>query len=120
MTIKRGRPKGSSSKRLCTAKTQMSRAIKEKDITCLLWSLVTLAHEEIHSDTEHKTFTGHNLNQFVTLLHTREIVQPSDHDNDNTLLELHQWFAPMTNGTPEDNPGKLGTIEDSTSQSTTD
>ena len=100
MTIKRGRPKGSTAKRLTTAKTQISRAIKERDITSLLWAYVTLSHEETYQDTSDRTFTGHNLNQIVTLLHTREIVKP-DPDADNaTMLELQQWFTPMTQGNP--------------------
>ena len=100
MTIKRGRPKGSTAKRLTTAKTQISRAIKERDITSLLWAYVTLSHEETYKDNQDRTFTGHNLNQIVTLLHTREIVKP-DPDTDNAaLLELQQWFTPMTQGNP--------------------
>ena len=100
MTIKRGRPKGSTSKRLCTAKTQISRAIKERDITSLLWAYITLSHEETYQDTNDRTFTGHNLNQIVTLLQTREIVKPDSSTDDDTIKELQQWFQPMTSGNP--------------------
>ena len=100
MTIKRGRPKGSTAKRLTTAKTQISRAIKERDITSLLWAYVTLSHEETYKDNQDRTFTGHNLNQIVSLLHTREIVKPDAHADDAAMLELQQWFAPMTDGNP--------------------
>ena len=100
MTIKRGRPKGSTAKRLTTAKTQISKAIKERDITSLLWAYVTLSHEETYQDSQDKTFTGHNLNQIVTLLHTREIVKPDANADDAAMLELQQWFTPMTNGNP--------------------
>lgn len=100
MTIKRGRPKGSTAKRLTTAKTQISRAIKERDITSLLWAYVTLSHEETYQETQDRTFTGHNLNQIVTLLHTREIVKPDANADDAAMLELQQWFSPMTDGSP--------------------
>ena len=100
MTIKRGSPKGSTAKRLTTAKTQISKAIKERDITSLLWAYVTLSHEETYQDSQDKTFTGHNLNQIVTLLHTREIVKPDANADDAAMLELQQWFTPMTTGTP--------------------
>lgn len=101
MTIKRGRPKGSTAKRLCTAKTQISRAIKERDITSLLWAYITLSHEETYQDSQDRTFTGHNLNQIVTLLHTREIVKPDTNSDNATMLELQQWFSPMTEGNPK-------------------
>jgi hypothetical protein len=101
MTIKRGRPKGSTSKRLTTAKTQISRAIKERDITSLLWAYITLSHEETYQDSQDRTFTGHNLNQIVTLLHTREIVKPDGNSDNATMLELQQWFSPMTKGNPK-------------------
>ena len=100
MTIKRGRPKGSTAKRLTTAKTQISRAIKERDITSLLWAYVTLSHEETYQETQDRTFTGHNLNQIVTLLHTREIVKPNLDADNATMLELQQWLSPMTQGSP--------------------
>ena len=100
MTIKRGRPKGSTAKRLTTAKTQISRAIKERDITSLLWAYVTLSHEETYQDSQDRTFTGHNLNQIVTLLHTREIVKPDANSDDAAMLELQQWFTPITDGVP--------------------
>ena len=96
----RGRPKGSKAKRLCTAKTQISRAIKERDITSLLWAYVTLSHEETYQDSPERTFTGHNLNQIVTLLHTREIIKPQENADDAAMLELQQWFTPMTEGNP--------------------
>ena len=103
MTIKRGRPKGSTAKRLTTAKTQISRAIKERDITSLLWAYVTLSHEETYQDSQDRTFTGHNLNQIVSLLHTREIVKPDSNSDNATMLELQQWFSPMTEGNPKIN-----------------
>ena len=105
--MKRGRPKGSTSKRLCTAKTQISRAIKERDITSLLWAYVTLSHEETYQETQDRTFTGHNLNQIVTLLHTREIVKPEAHAEDAAFtafpfvaIAAHRT-TPMTLGYPK-------------------
>jgi len=96
----RGRPKGSKAKRLCTAKTQISRAIMDRDRTGLLWAYITLSHEETYQETQDRTFTGHNLNQIVTLLHTREIVKPDANADDAAMLELQQWFTPMTEGNP--------------------
>ena len=90
---KRGRPKGSTSGRLLSPVALMSRAIKEQNINALLWSYITLAQSEIKENGSCYTFNGHNLNQFVSLLHQREVTQKLGEPDTTDIVEIQKWIA---------------------------
>ena len=71
---------------------QIAKCIKTESITGLLWAFIQLAQHEIKHTGKTETFTGSELNKFVTLLHHREVEMKLSQPETLDVSAVSQWL----------------------------
>jgi hypothetical protein len=71
---------------------QIAKCIKTESITGLLWAFIQLAQHEIKHSGKTETFTGSELNKFVTLLHHREVESKLNQPETLDVSAVSQWL----------------------------
>jgi len=71
---------------------QIAKCIKTESITGLLWAFIQLAQHEIKHTGKTETFTGSELNKFVTLLHTREVESKLSQPETMDVSAVSEWL----------------------------
>lgn len=71
---------------------QIAKCIKSESITGLLWAFIQLAQHEIKHEGKTVTFTGAELNKFVTLLHHREVEMKLSQPETMDVSAVSKWL----------------------------
>ena len=71
---------------------QIAKCIKTESITGLLWAFIQLAQHEIKHTGKTETFTGSELNKFVTLLHHREVEMKLSQPETLDVSAVSEWL----------------------------